>query len=142
MRVLGVDFGGARIGLAAMDSKSMTPRALPPLAATGTLAKDAALIAAAARKEEAELAVVGIPLSDGEETKMSRICRMLAEKIEAEGLRVELVDESLTSQMAEEGLRAEGLTAGQAKKRVDGEAAIRILLRWAAERDSQETSNA
>jgi RNase H-fold protein (predicted Holliday junction resolvase) len=44
MRLLGVDFGGARIGLATYETKFGVGRALPFLVATGTLAKDAVAI--------------------------------------------------------------------------------------------------
>jgi putative Holliday junction resolvase len=105
------------------------PRPLPPLAATGTLAKDAALLAAAARKEEAQAVALGLPLVGGEETKMSRICRKLGQELEKQGLEVKYVNEEFTSHEAEEEMRAAGMKGSQIRKAVDGEAASRILLR-------------
>lgn len=134
MRLLAVDFGGTRIGLAVGSQEGGFPRALPPLTATGTLAKDAAAIAAIAKKEDASLIILGLPLNEEGETKMSRICRMLGEKLEALGLKVETVDETLTSYESETLMKEAGLKGSQIRKKVDGEAAIRILERWRAER--------
>lgn len=134
MRVLAVDFGGTRIGLAAGSHEGGFPRALPHLPASGTLAKDAAAIAAIAKKEDAELIILGLPLNEEGETKMSKICRMLGEKIAALGLKVETVDETLTSHESETLMKEAGLKGSQIRKKVDGEAAIRILERWRAER--------
>ena len=137
MRLLGVDFGGTRIGLATADDQFGLPSPLPPLAASGTLAKDAAAIAQIAAKQEATLAVVGLPLNeDGSDSKMARICRMLGTQIEAQGLSVAYVDESFTSARSEEALGAMGMKASQIRRQVDGEAAARILVRYVEGRDA------
>lgn len=129
MRVLAVDFGGTRIGLAAGDFDGVASP-LAPLAASGTLARDAEAILKVAKSQEAELIVVGLPLNEGgEETKMSRVCRKLADAISQHGVKVECVDESFTSMESEAALREEGLKASQVRKRVDGEAAVRIFER-------------
>lgn len=130
MRVLGVDFGGARIGLAVMEKELGFARSLPTLATRGSLAKDARQIAETVKKEEAHLVVVGVPLSEGEETRMSRVCRKLGEEISGLGLKVVHVDEALTSHESEEVMREAGLKGSERRKRVDGEAAARILERW------------
>ena len=129
MRVLGVDFGGRRIGIAVgeTDHKIATPR--PQIEATGTLRLDAANIVAIASKEEAERIIIGTPVVGTEETKMSRICRMLGAEIEKLGATVEYVDESLTSVLAEEALRTRQWTAATIKKHLDSEAACQILER-------------
>jgi len=134
MRLLAVDFGGVRIGLAVGSLEGGFPRPLPTLQASGTLAKDAAAIAAAARRESAELIVLGVPLNEDGETKMSHICRKLGEKIVELGLPVEFVDEALTSYESEALMKEAGLKGSQIRKKVDGEAAVRILERWRATR--------
>ena len=137
MRLIGVDFGGTRIGLAAADDAHGIPSPLPVLAASGTLAKDAAAIVQTARKQEAEMAVVGLPLNDdGTDSKMARICRMLGTQIESQGLKVAYVDESFTSAQAESALGEMGLKASQVRRQVDGEAAARILVRYMEGRDA------
>ena len=133
MRLMGVDFGGARIGLATMESVYAVGRTLPYLAASGTLAKDAVAIDALAKAEESDAIVIGVPLNEGEETKMSRICRMLGAELVQLGWTVHYCDESLTSVGAEAELIAAGLKASQIKRTVDSEAALRILGRFVAE---------
>ena len=130
MRVLGIDFGGKRIGVAVGETehKVATPR--PQIVATGTLRLDAINIFALAKKEEAQTVIIGTPMVGIEETKMSRICRMLGAEIEQLGGRVEYVDESMTSVRAEEALRTQQWTAATVKKHLDSEAACQILERY------------
>ena len=131
MRLLGVDFGSKRIGIAVAEAEHgiITPRL--PVEPSGTLKKDAVMLAALAKKEEAEAIVLGLPLEPGGvEGRMAKIARVLANEIETAGCHVELVDETLTSVEADSGLVAGGLKASQRKKLRDGEAARLILERF------------
>lgn len=130
MRVLGVDFGGKRIGLAVGETEHEIASPRPAIEATGTLRLDAVNLAELAKKEAAEQVVVGLPLIEGEETKMSRICRMLGAEIEKLGFTVAYVDESLTSMTAESNLGKQGWTSGTVKKHLDSESACQILERF------------
>lgn len=132
MRILGVDFGSRRIGIALAESEFGIGSARPSLPASGTLAKDAEAIAAVARREQADAVVVGIPENPGDE-RMSRVCHQLAEKIRALGLTVHTVDESLTTTLAEADLSAQGLKASKIRRQKDGESARRILDRFLSE---------
>ena len=128
MRLLGVDFGFKRIGLAVTDEEPFLPTPRPSLAASGTLAKDALVLTELARKEGAEVIVVGLPIEEtGEEGKMARIVRQLGDHIEKGGIRVQYVDERYTSVHADETMRQAGLKGSDRRKRKDGEAACLIL---------------
>jgi putative Holliday junction resolvase len=131
MRLLGVDFGSKRIGLAVAES---SPRALslrPTLTPAGALKKDAVQIAELAKKEQVDLIVIGLPENaGGEDQRMARVCTMLADHVRSLGLRVELIDESLTSVGAEEHLKDLGLKVSERRKVRDAEAAARILERY------------
>ena len=130
MRVLAVDFGGKRIGIAVGESD---PRVVSPrqnIDASGTLAKDAEAIRAVFEKEQADMVVIGLPQDEGGETKMSRVCRKLGECLTALGVEVNYVDESLTSAEAERDMTEAGLKGSERRKRSDGEAACRILERF------------
>jgi putative Holliday junction resolvase len=137
LRLLGVDFGGKRIGLAAVDTDARLPAPLAVLEASGTLAKDAEAIKVVADREAAGAVVVGIPLDLTGETRMSRICRMLGDRLEVLGLKVHYIDESMTSQLAEDTMKESGMTAAQVRKRVDAEAACRILERFLEDNGGQ-----
>lgn len=130
MRLLGIDFGGRHIGVAVAetDHKIATPR--KNLVASGTLAKDAQAILQIFKKEEADRLVLGLPLDQNGETKMSKVCRLLGTQLEALGVAVSYVDESMTSQEAESLMLSAGLKGSQIRKSVDGEAACRILQRF------------
>ncbi len=133
LRLMGVDFGFARIGIAVVDAGHAFPRPKPPISAAGALKKDARALYDAAAQEEADAIVLGLPLEpDGAAGRMARIVRQLAGHIEALGRPVYLVDERLTSIEAEDALRQEPLRASERDRRRDGEAACRILERFLA----------
>ena len=133
MRLLGVDFGGKRIGLATGDTASRLPEPRGVVATSGTLAKDAMAIRDFAQSENISDIVIGLPLDENGETKMSRICRIFGQRVEDLGLKVYYVDESLTSQASAAVMREAGLGAAAIRKRVDAEAACRILERFMEE---------
>ncbi len=131
MRLLGVDFGSKRIGIAVAESEPRAISLRPALTPAGALKKDAVALVAFAKKEQADTIVLGVPENfDGEDQRMSRVCRMLADHMISLGARVELVDESMTSVGAEEHLRDMGFKASERKKLRDGEAAARIIERY------------
>ena len=141
MRLLGIDFGRHRIGVAVAESilAIATPR--QPLKASGKLDTDADAIARIAAAEEVNLVVVGVPemVDAGDGGRMQRACRELGARLERRGLHVEYVDEALTSVEAETALRQTGLTAAKRKVRLDGEAAARILERYMSESGRTES---
>ncbi len=140
MRLLGVDLGTVRIGLAVAETEPFVAGPRPPLAASGTLKRDAGAIAALARREEADRVVLGLPLAfsptgEREESRVSRAARLLARELEALGETVAFADEAFTSAAAEGAMRDAGLSIAESRRKVDGEAACRILeTYWETER--------
>ncbi|RYG32867.1 Holliday junction resolvase RuvX [bacterium] len=131
MRALAVDLGTKRIGVALGESDVaiVTPR--PALAASGRLADDARALAAFARREEAEIVVVGLPVeASGEEGRMARVCRKLADMIAAEGFKTAMQDETLSSVEADARMAGFEMTGAERRKKRDSEAACLILERW------------
>ena len=130
MRVLGVDFGLRRIGLAISDPGE---RLATPLRALrlSTVRDAPAAVAEAARSVAAEAVVVGVPLGlEGEEARPEvRRVRRFAKALRREtGLPVHLVDESMSSREAEErtGMRGDGPDPDA----LHAAAAAVILQRW------------
>ncbi|HWD41060.1 MAG TPA: Holliday junction resolvase RuvX [Fimbriimonas sp.] len=137
MRLLGVDFGFQRIGLAVAESSPFAAATRPALQASGALKKDAEAIAALARKEEVDRIVVGMPLEpSGLEGRMAQICRKLAAHLVTLGLDVEVTDERLTSVEANHNLAEAGLKASRRNKIIDSESAILILERYLHEEEA------
>ena len=131
MRFLAIDWGTKRIGVAVGEQDQKIATARPTITPTGTLKKDAILIVELAKKEQAQAIVLGLPIEPGgEEGRMAKIARMLAQEIENAGMRVELVDETLTSVQAETEMIAGGVKASRRRKLRDGEAACLILERF------------
>ncbi len=135
MRVLGVDFGSKKIGIAIGGDDPMIVTAQLNLTPSGTLKVDAVALSGLAKKWEADAIVLGIPVN-AEDPKMQRICGMLAEQIRETGMRVFEVDESGSSNEADEVWRKEGEKIAARKRLRDGEAARIIVERFFAQRQS------
>jgi putative Holliday junction resolvase len=129
VRVLAVDFGERRIGIAVSDESGEI--VLP----VGTIARASDVQAAreiteAAQEREVGRIVVGHPLGkDGVEGQMARRARNFATRLsELSGLPVELHGEGLTSHAADWNLADAGVRAGRRDALRDAEAAA-VLLR-------------
>ncbi|MFM9001701.1 MAG: Holliday junction resolvase RuvX [Opitutia bacterium] len=99
---LGIDYGSKRIGLSHADELGM---AFPLPAATGAdLESRLTQIAGDIARLKVSVLVLGYPLSlEGERTRRCEEVDAFAERLRARfGLPVELVDEGLTSQAADE----------------------------------------
>ena len=133
VRVLAVDFGEKRIGLAVSDE---TGRVVVPVGAVARAsdAQAAAEVARAAQEREVSRFVVGLPRNlDGSEGAIARRARNFARRLgEASGLPVDLHGEALTSVAADAALDEAGVPSrGRAGLR-DAEAAAVLLRDWLA----------
>lgn len=128
MRLLGIDFGLKRIGVAVAETEVGVATAHASILASGTLRKDAEAIAGLAAKYETQAIVFGIPVN-AQDDKMERICRTVADALRTLGQVVHTVDESMTTVEAERTLHADGLTVRRVKNMKDGEAARILLIR-------------
>jgi putative pre-16S rRNA nuclease len=154
VRVLGVDFGLRKIGLALSDEEARLASPLRALA-VASVAEAPGAVAAAAREVEAGAIVVGAPLGlEGEEGRIElrRVRRFAQALRRATGLAVHLVDESLSSREAEEraGARSgpaqetgrSGRARNGAKDALHAAAAAVILQRWIDEGPRRDSSRA
>ena len=134
MKLLGIDFGERRIGLAISDPEGRV--AVPLTALERSSDRHAvARIAELARREGVGGLVVGEPLGlDGERGAAAERARRFAERLAAAtGLPWEAVDEALTSVEAGARLREAGVDTRRHPGRVDAVAA-QILLQEALDR--------
>jgi putative Holliday junction resolvase len=129
VRLLAVDFGETRIGLAVSDE---TGGLVVPVGAVGRRsdAGAAEAVAAAARERGVARIVVGHPVrGGGAETLLARRARNFARRLAGvSGLPVDLHGEALTTRAAEEALEAAGLSPARRRAARDAEAAA-VLLR-------------
>ena len=136
MRILAVDFGEKRIGLAVCDE---TGEIVVPVGVVSRRsdAQAASEVTAAAREREVGLLVVGLPVSpeDGRDSAFAPRARNFARRLaEASGLPVELHGEALTSLSAEGTLREAGGRPDRRRAALDAEAAATILRDWLSSR--------
>jgi putative Holliday junction resolvase len=107
-RVLAVDWGTRRVGLAVSDPLGLLARPLPTAAVTG--ARDAVrAVCVAAAAEEAEIVLLGLPLhASGEEGESAFRVRRMGRSLETRGFSVIYRDERWTSQEADAFLAERG----------------------------------
>lgn len=124
-RVLGVDYGTKRVGLAISDGLGLTARPLE------VVQRDSVLDRLVELREEYgfSVVVVGLPtgLSGGEGTSAEG-ARELGSMIERSvGVDVSYIDERFTSRMADDVLLESGMKRRERKETVDRVAAAIIL---------------
>ncbi|MSO79210.1 MAG: Holliday junction resolvase RuvX [Acidimicrobiia bacterium] len=133
-RVLGVDLGARRIGLACSDVTGTLASPLTVLERSGDVRLDHAAIVAAAREAEAERIVVGLPLSlDGSDGPAARAARTEVDDLSTVAgpdLPVSVHDERLTTVSAERNLAAAGVKGRARRKVIDSAAAAVMLQSW------------
>ena len=133
MRMIAVDLGDVRTGLAAGDD---VLRIVQPLTVIVERDEDRRLekIAGESDRHGADLVVVGLPYNmDGTEGPRAVAARAFGARLaERTGLPVEHQDERLTSFEADDSLKGSGLTRKGKKRVQDAIAAATILEDWLA----------
>lgn len=129
MKVIGLDVGTKRIGVARADS---TTRIAIPVGTLAVDGKEYDALKKLADKLGTKYFIVGLPRNNnGKETAQSVYARDFAKKLEKEipGVKIKLQDESLTSVAAEERLMKKAKKTGKMyqKGEIDAEAATIIL---------------
>jgi putative Holliday junction resolvase len=160
-RILGIDYGRVRIGLAIADTDTAMPRPLDTLERVNRN-EDMRRLREIARDHGVKQIVVGLPLRlDGTRGDMAEEATRFAERLKKQlGLPVEMVDERLTSWEAERMLEeqsgrvlrkvnARGARIGQSHERkskvtgkqtVDAMAATVILKEYVVMQQSAKES--
>ncbi len=128
---LGIDFGMARIGIAATDPVGILAHPVESITVATTSPLDR--IAELVEQRGIQTLVLGLPLRlDGTEgtacEKVRTFGQQLAEKLPQ--LPLIYVDEFLTTHRAQEKLHAAGKKAKQFKPIIDQAAAVEILNTW------------
>ena len=128
MRKLGLDFGDARIGLAISDPLGLFATGLETYHRKN-LEKDIQHIASLIKEKQVDTVVAGLPLNmDGSEgirvEKTKEFCEKLQEVCE---IKVEYLDERLTTVSAEKMLIQADVRREDRKKVIDKVAATIIL---------------
>ncbi len=135
-RVLGVDVGTVRVGVAVSDPDRLVATPLDTVPGGEDLAVRLVRLAA---EEACDTVVVGLPRAlSGRDTDSTRVARTVADGVRAAGLRVELWDERLSSVEAERVLLVAGWRRAQRRTERDRVAATIILQGWLDARRTTE----
>ena len=139
MRVLGIDLGSKRIGIAASDRSGTIASPLTVLQHCGSQGGDHRNIAKIVVEEEAVAIVVGLPLNmDGSEGKAAQSARAEVERMATVvGVPVYVHDERLTTVAADRVMMEQNMNAQARRKVVDKWAAAVILQAWLDSRESR-----
>jgi putative Holliday junction resolvase len=138
IRVIGLDYGDKRIGIAVSDPLGFTAQGLPTIRSRGP-ENDAKSVAVICKEWQAEKLVLGLPLHmNGDAGLRVDVTRKFAGLLETEtGLPVEFVDERLTT-VAAHRILSEGNVRGEKRKNIlDQLSAVLILEIW-LQRNRQE----
>jgi putative Holliday junction resolvase len=139
VRVLAIDLGSVRVGVAVSDELGLMAHPRPHLAG-GDAKRLLAELAKLAAEEEVERFLIGLPRHlNGSEGRGARDARRFAAALErATGLPVTLVDEWLSTREAHARLREGGHNQREARSRVDSAAAAVLLQSWLDARAARE----
>lgn len=130
-RTLGVDLGTRRIGLALSDPSGTLASPYEVLARSGDRTRDHAAIVAAARDNDADRIVVGLPRSlSGKQGPAEAATLEEIEELRAaapDGITIDSYDERFTTVIAQRSLVQSGMRRDARKQVVDKVAAAVML---------------
>src|SRR5688500_4714097 len=126
-RLLGVDLGSKRIGLALSDETGFLASPYSILESKGR-ARDAAAVAEVAKASGADTIVLGLPLSlSGDEGPQADKARRFGDALAKHALEVHFWDERLTTLEAQRYLRDAGMRRAKRAQTLDAAAAAILL---------------
>jgi putative holliday junction resolvase len=130
-RVLSLDYGARRIGIALSDPTATIAQPLTVLVRRAGKRPPVQAITDLIAQHDVQHVVVGLPLTlAGDESDWTREVRDFGDKVAARaGVGVTFADERLTSVAAERAVRSLGLKRSERerKERIDAAAAVLIL---------------
>ena len=127
MRVLCLDIGEKRIGVAVTDPLNITAQAVETIVSKG-FERDAARVLELCRMYETDRVLCGLPLNmDGSEGFQAERSRAFAQFLEGKGLRIRFQDERLSTRQARSVLIEADMRRSRRKAYIDQLAATYIL---------------
>lgn len=138
-RILALDIGERRIGVAVSDETATIVQPLAVIAREGT-AKDVERITHIAHQHEAKEVVVGLPVTlRGEQAQaVQKVQAFVAHLRRALDVPIVLVDERLSTTEADRRMREADVGRGARRQKVDAVAAALILENYLSQRSAKE----
>jgi len=136
-RVLGLDVGDIRIGVAISDELGITARGLFTLTRTN-IKDDTQKILDTLNENNCSSVIIGLPLNlSGDDSVQTEKIRDFAKKLEnklvsnsMQGIEVILYDERFTTVLADRAMREAGVNRVKRKEVIDRQAAVVMLEDW------------
>lgn len=140
MRIMGLDLGDKRIGVALSDPMGWTAQGLEVITSKGSTEADIKKIKEVAMQYEVERVVVGLPRNmDGSPGPRAEKARAFAGRLaKALDLPVEMWDERLTTVAAERLLIEADMSRARRRQVIDKMAAALILQNYLDSRSNKE----
>ncbi|MDP6500257.1 MAG: Holliday junction resolvase RuvX [Candidatus Marinimicrobia bacterium] len=127
-RILGIDYGEKRVGLALSDPMQMIASPFDTIPNNPELVTN---IQSIIKEKDVEIVVVGLPKGmKGQVTTQTENVNRFVELLIDKKVKVELIDERLTSVSAEKALIEQGIKTGHHKGLIDQTAAAIILQQF------------
>ena len=129
-RVLGIDYGDSRIGLAMSDPLKIIASPFKTIRNEGN-EKCLQVFQSLIKEKDVEAIVVGLPLGlKGQETAQTKKVREFADLLYALKLPIRLEDERLSSVSAEKSMIQQNIKTGHNKGLIDQRAAAIVLQQF------------
>lgn len=129
-RILCLDVGDVRIGVAVSDSLRMIATPVEVIRRVG-FGPDVKRVKELCQRYETSIVLSGLPLNmDGSEGFQAEKVRLFGNQLEKAGLTVYYQDERLTTVTAEGALMEDNMRRAQRRQTVDKVAAAVILQQW------------
>ena len=140
MRILGIDYGRKRIGLAVSDPLCITAQGLPTLERGDLSGHDMDVLAGVVREREVDEIVVGLPRNmDGTLGEIAREALAFAGELRKRfALPVHMMDERLSTVRAHRAMKEGGLTRKKRTEKVDKISAQLILQDYLSRKDRKK----
>ena len=134
-RVLGIDYGDSRIGLAMSDPLKIIASPFNTIRNEGN-EKCLQVFQSLIKEKDVEAIVVGLPIGlKGQETVQTKKVREFADLLYALKLPIHLEDERLSSVSAEKSMIQQNIKTGHNKGLIDQRAAAIILQQFLDKRN-------
>ncbi|MBP3580576.1 MAG: Holliday junction resolvase RuvX [Clostridia bacterium] len=131
MKILGIDYGDVRVGLAVSDITEFLASGIGNVKITG-MNNAVELVCEKIKEHGCEKIVLGLPVNmNGSQGEKAQKIRMFGDKLkECTGLEIEYVDERLTTVMAHNFMNQTGTYGKKRKEAVDTLSAQIILQNY------------
>ena len=130
MRVLGIDYGDSRVGIAITDELGITAQGLETIEYYGNDRVLLSRLDEIMNKYEIDTIVVGMPISmNGNKGPRTEITKMFIHKLKCKynKIKIETIDERLTTVQAYKTMNDLGINKNKKKNLVDTISAVYIL---------------